>query len=101
MAYSMNMKVKLLAATAIAMASPSSAAYAGAIKAKVTDAGNTASMRAAEIRINKLDRAAITERDGSSSFTGLQRAAASDPIPLLACSMHRMTTTAPMRVAFP
>ncbi|QIG52975.1 TonB-dependent receptor [Altererythrobacter sp. BO-6] len=67
----MTIKFKLLAGAAIAMASIPSATHAGEIAGKVTDAANTVSIRAAEIRIVELGRVSTTERDGSFSFADI------------------------------
>ena len=56
-----------LGAASIALAVPS-AAWGGEVVGLVTDENDTVALRAAEVRIVELGRAAATERDGSFTF---------------------------------
>lgn len=67
----MKLKSILFAGAAVTAVSAPVAALAGDVRGTVTDAEDTISIRAAEVRILELDRSVTTERDGSFSFSGV------------------------------
>ncbi|SMQ69820.1 TonB-dependent receptor [Altererythrobacter xiamenensis] len=64
----MKLKSVLSAGAAAAAILAPATAFAGDIRGQVTDAEDTVSVRAAEVRIVELDRQTTTERDGTFSF---------------------------------
>lgn len=67
----MKLKSILFTGAAVIAASTPVVAFAGDVRGTVTDAEETVSIRAAEVRIVELDRVATTERDGGFSFSGV------------------------------
>ncbi len=67
----MKLKSILFTGAAVIAASTPVAAFAGDVRGTVTDAEETVSIRATEVRIVELDRVATTERDGGFSFSGV------------------------------
>ncbi|MEL7197854.1 MAG: TonB-dependent receptor [Pseudomonadota bacterium] len=67
----MKSKSILFAGAAFVAAFVPVSAMAGEVRGTVTDADDTVSVQAAEVRIVELDRTATTERDGSFRFPGV------------------------------